>query len=625
MEFNISFMTNPYSFIAFDLATLTLSKMMAISDSANTATESASKPRTLAHRWLFPDPLDVLLDPPSPTLGLNASRPWVDNGLNYEQKTAAATISQYSSAIPYLISGPPGTGKTRTVVETVYQILLAVPNAHVLLCAPSNSATDTLALRLAQGGYLKPQELLRLNHRDRTFAEVPDAITSFCYIEDDKFGLPPLATLMRYRVVVTCCLDADILVQAKCTNLALAALEVSMMNSLYPTKPRHRVMQPHWTHLLVDEAAQASEPEVGIPISVVLTNDTFAQTEGTDQNGARKTPCSVLPQLCLCGDPNQLGPIVTSVDARNNELDVSLLERLFERPVYADHPLARSKFSDFAREQPTNFDEPGMIKCNKSLVPFTNLLKNYRSHPAILMPPSAMFYNDSLEPCAINGSISWSGIPNPQLPLIFIGCDGKEQCVDERATWFNPSEIARVVETILSLLSEGSKCSPPLQASEIGVMAPWREQVWQLRAKLREHKLSAVDVGSVEDYQGRESRVIIISAVRSSERFVDEDTDKGQGLIFERKRMNVAITRAKELLIVIGNPMLLKRDPYWQSFLQFVKRHNLYVGPSLELEMDGNYISRLESQFIHDAELDEEDLGVFIAGGVAREILREGS
>lgn len=119
--------------------------------------------------------------------------------------------------------------------------------------------------------------------------------------------------------------------------------------------------------------------------------------------------------------------------------------------------------------------------------------------------------------------------------------------------------------------------------------------------------------------------------------------------------MNVAITRAKELLIVIGNPTLLKRDPYWHSFLQFVKRHNLFVsvmfrrffpdkiqicgtltgardGRKLHLAIRVSFCFESldlltccsRSRFIHDAELDEEDLGVFIAGGVAREILREG-
>ena len=107
-------------------------------------------------------------------------------------------------------------------------------------------------------------------------------------------------------------------------------------------------------------------------------------------------------------------------------------------------------------------------------------------------------------------------------------------------------------------MSEGSNSSPPLQAEHVGVMAPWRAQVWKIREVLRKKSLSKVDVGTVEvglsymyhartelrdlilfaiqDFQGRECRVILISCVRSRWRFVKEDTKKGFGLMFERKR-----------------------------------------------------------------------------------------
>jgi superfamily I DNA and/or RNA helicase len=67
-------------------------------------------------------------------------------------------------------------------------------------------------------------------------------------------------------------------------------------------------------------------------------------------------------------------------------------------------------------------------------------------------------------------------------------------------------------------------------------MAPWREQVWKLREELRKERLHAVDVGTVEDFQGRESRVIIISCVRSNPRFLEEDAKRGLGIFHERKR-----------------------------------------------------------------------------------------
>ncbi|KAF9265127.1 P-loop containing nucleoside triphosphate hydrolase protein [Marasmius fiardii PR-910] len=585
--FNASFLANAGPAMAMEIAIRTIGGAL------------QSTTRSLTHQWMFPDGSDLQF-PPHVT-----HEHWVDKGLNAEQRLAASTVSLYQSPIPFLIRGPPGTGKTRTIVETVHQILRFQPKAHILLCAPSNPATDTLTQRLAT--VLEPREMLRLNDPNRTFAEIPDAIRPFCYIpnDDGKFALPPWKTLMRYKVVVTSCLDAAMLVSARCTNVVLAALEDEVMDGLRPDD--RRPVSPHWTHLLIDEAAQGSEPELLIPISVVYTLPKQEGDPGKDITdiitcpSPRYHPLATMPQLVLCGDPNQLGPIIVSDIARQNELDVSLLERLLERPVYAEHPEAR-------------YQAP-----------------NYRSHPAILMPPSAMFYNDSLEPCAANGLISWAQLPNPSFPLKFIGSYTKEDSIHEKATWYNAGEIERIVEVISSLMEEANKSSPPLQLQDIGVMAPWREQVWRLRENLRKQGFARVDVGSVEDFQGREKRVVVISCVRFTPKYLAEDTAKGIGLVFERKRMNVAITRARELLVVVGNGALLNLDPYWKGFLQFAIRNRLYVGPDLQIEMDGAWISRLESQHLQaqeeigflDPDDSEDKRAMMVAGGVARDVLRD--
>ncbi|KAJ7730393.1 P-loop containing nucleoside triphosphate hydrolase protein [Mycena maculata] len=580
--FNISFVPTARPSFLMDVASRTLHDAMAEPHDTNR--------RRAARRWLFPVPDDI---PEELSMDLVQrhlpKESWSDNGLNKEQKLAVSSIVLHESPIPLLILGPPGTGKTR---QAVLQILRFSPEACILLSAPSNSATDTLVMRLRSA--LQPTELLRLNDPNRTFAEVPLNIRQYCYVENDRYSLPPWEILMRYRVVCCSCLDAGILVDAHCTNDVLARLEANAVGALHPRRRIKEPIMPHWTHLLIDEAAQAAEPELLIPISVVLpgTQGDLSPTPSTGISfGSIRR--SVTPQLVLCGDPNQLGPIVTSDAARDAELDVSLLQRLFDRPVYASH-----------REESATFRP-----------------SNFRPHPAILMPPSAIFYDDSLVPCAVNGTIAWSGLPDPRLPLLFIGSESGEECVDERASWYNPGEIKCTVDTIISLLAEGALSSPPLQASDIGVMSPFREQVWKLREDLRKEKLNAVDVGTVEDYQGREMRVCIISCVRSSTRFLKDDLSRGLGLVYERKRMNVAITRAKELLVVIGNGAILQQDPFWRSFLQFTLRNKLYVGPPLDLELDGNYISRLESELVVD--LDEEDRGVAMAGGIAREILRE--
>ncbi|KAJ7270752.1 P-loop containing nucleoside triphosphate hydrolase protein [Mycena haematopus] len=593
--FNISFVPTARPSFLMDVASKTLHDAMGEPFDTNR--------RRAARRWLFPVPDDILQESSMDLMQRYLpDESWTDTGLNEEQKLAVSSIVLHESPIPFLIFGPPGTGKTRTTVETVLQILRFHSEASIVLCAPSNPATDTLVMRLRST--LQPHEMFRLNDPNRTFAEVPLNIRQYCYVENDKYALPPWNKLLRYRVVVCSCLDAGILVDAHCTNTALARLEADIVGSLHPRRQVKEPIMPHWTHLLIDEAAQAAEPELLIPISVVLpgTQGDLSSAPSTGLSFGSIRP-SITPQLVLCGDPNQLGPTVTSDAARDAELDVSLLQRLFDRPVYATHP------------------EKALLSTPSRFRPYTNLVKNYRSHPAILMNASTLFYDDTLVPCAVNGTISWSRLPNPRLPLLFIGSESIEECVDERASWYNTGEIKCTVDAIVSLLAEGASSSPPLQASEIGVMSAFREQVWKIREYLRKERLSAVDVGTVEDYQGREMRVCIISCVRSSTRFLKDDLARGLGLVYERKRMNVAITRAKELLVVIGNAKILQQDPFWRSFLQFTLRNKLYSGPALDLELDGNYISRLESELVVD--LDEEDHGVAMAGGIAREILRE--
>ncbi|KAH7868389.1 AAA domain-containing protein, partial [Lentinula edodes] len=284
------------------------------------------------------------------------------------------------------------------------------------------------------------------------------------------------------------------------------------------------------------------------------------------------------------------GPIITSQQARTYELDVSLLERLFDRPLYAEHAETRHP-----RRPPLTGLPLHQNSVQSMFKPFMNLIKNYRSHPAILMPPSAMFYNDSLEPCASNGMISWAGLSNDKYSLMFLGCDTKDESVDEHATWFNIGEIDGIVGVISSLMSEAAQSISPLQADKIGVMAPWREQA---RGAI------SSGCGTVEDYQGREKRVVIISCVRSSARFLTEDGQKGIGLVFEKKRMNVAIIRAKELLVIIGNGNLLKYDPYWKGFLSKTAEAEEEVGLAT-IDPTGMRATMM------------------LAGGVVREILKD--
>lgn len=174
------------------------------------------------HSILFPTVQDCVIQD---KLHPGTFQRFFDEEINWEQRKAVQSIwSQDYGNLPFLISGPPGTGKTKTVIETALQLIRnTTDHRHILLCAPSDSAVDTLAQRLRE--HLTSSEMLRLNRPCRTFAEVPGTLLPYCCIADDKFALPALPTMMQYKIVVTTCRDASLLSRARLTNADLHMLE----------------------------------------------------------------------------------------------------------------------------------------------------------------------------------------------------------------------------------------------------------------------------------------------------------------------------------------------------------------------------------------------------------------
>nr|POE56305.1 isoform 2 of rna helicase mov10l1 [Quercus suber] len=507
-----------------------------------------------------------------------------DPTLNYEQKRAVDTVlAQEYGQIPYLISGPPGTGKTKTLVELTLQLLLAHRTTRLLLCTPSDPASDTLVMRLQKS--LKPNELLRLNSPSRSFPEVPESIRPFCYVDDDIFGLPPISQMMKYRVVVVTCRDADILQKARMTNSDLYRLEVKLRQTLHPEEPSPQP-QLHWTGLLCDEAAQATEPEVLIPLMVVAPPSEYELSE------------SRLPIFVLAGDQNQLGPRTAS---KLPAMQTSLFERLFQRLVYKNHPLARSQQSGGVMRPLTQAMLPVLRPA------FTNLIRNYRSHPAILAIPSSLFYFNTLEPQAATTDmlLVWEGWQGRGWPVLFSNHTGKDEIEEDGGGWYNVNEAQLACRYALSFLRTGL-----IEPKDICIMSPFRAQVKRLRTTARSaaYNMHYVNIGPLEAFQGLESRLVILCTTRTRTRFLEQDVAKGLGVIHEPRRFNVALTRAKEGLIVIGSAAVLEQDPCWAAFLSFCYRNGLCdsaTQPPLTVPESGP--GRLEKQLIHVAELETEE------------------
>lgn len=453
----------------------------------------------------------------------------------------------------HLINGPPGTGKTKTVCEIVIQ-LGKDRNfiGSILLCAPSDPAADTLALRLKP--YFEPKSLLRLNHFSRTFAEVPQELLPYCYVKDDIFNLPPMSKLMEYKIVIATCQAADILVQARVTNCDMILLQNGLISVINPgCQPAPAPL--HWAALLIDEAAQATEPECLIPLTVVSPPAVHPDCRG--------------PIFAMAGDQHQLSPR-TYHDSTT--LHVSLFERLSKASVYASHPLARKTLHRTLHHAP-------MLR-----PPFVNLIRNYRSHPAILAVPSSLFYENTLIPEAsqTDSLLPWSVWRGRKWPLLFACNGGMDQCEDIRGVgggWYNTREATKAVAYVRELLAQ----TMVSDQSELCIMSPFPAQVHLLRRLARQARLWDVNIGPMEAFQGLESRFVIVCTTRARRRFLDEDNLRGIGIVKEKKKFNVAITRAKEGLIVLGNPWVLATDPCWLAFMQFCWRNCLWQGEDKDL------------------------------------------
>jgi helicase MOV-10 len=270
----------------------------------------------------------------------------------------------------------------------------------------------------------------------------------------------------------------------------------------------------HFTHVFIDECGQALEPAVLVPIASVL------RPVINDRLGG---------QIILAGDPMQLGPICNSIEAENFGLATSFLERLMKTcKLYGKDNYGRGY--------------NGMY--------ITKLRRNFRSHKLILELPNRMFYNGELMSMC-GEHISKDTVKNLNKShcddaVVFHGVIGHERRAGKSFSYYNQEE-ANIVLDYISVLLKGKASRVPVPENDIGVLTPYAHQVQKLQAGLKKKGWRNIEVGSAEAFQGREKRVIIISTVR---------TDR-LGFVKDAKRFNVAITRSRSLLIVVGNPYIL--------------------------------------------------------------------
>lgn len=305
-----------------------------------------------------------------------------------------------------------------------------------------------------------------------------------------------------------------------------------------------KFLRDHFTHVIIDEAGQSVETDTIIPCTFL------SRTKG---------------QVILAGDPKQLGPVLVSHVAKYCGFDKSMLERISEHENYLP------QYGENENEFDSRF--------------VTKLKKNYRSLPSILHIYSELFYSNELE-SEVNEENSheikllqsiddllWNRhIATKNCGVFFVNVNGKNLRTPDSSSWFNDEEASRAFFFACRLKNHG------ISMKNVGIITPYSLQVKRLRGIIDESMPdSGLKVGSVEEFQGQERDIILVSTVRTNQKYLTSDQQFGLGFLQCAKRMNVAVSRARALLVVFGKESLLAQDDNWRYLIQYTRQMGTYV------------------------------------------------
>lgn len=446
--------------------------------------------------------------------------------LNESQQTAMNRV--LAARDVGIVHGPPGTGKTTTIVKAITVSLKT--ERQVLVSAPSNAAIDLLAEKLGDEGL----RVLRIGHparvSEQSLSKTLDAriaahpnykelkqlrrrmeelrVAAFKYKR--KYGHSEKSRRrMLLRESKALKADADVL-EFYIINDLLQNSDVITCTLVGASHPLLRTRT--FKTVFIDEAAQALEPACWIPIMRA-------------------------GRVIFAGDHHQLPPTIKSREAAIAGLSTTLFEQCIER-------------------QPATA---------------TMLEVQYRMHEDIMAFPSSYFYEDKL---IAHESVRHATLGTGISPVEFIdtaGCGYAEEQDPETLSRYNVEEAAFVVRYIDRLAQEIDLVGNP---RTLGVITPYRAQVERLTAGIEslewhEALKSYITIDTVDAFQGQERDIIVLSFVRSN--------DKGEvGFLADIRRTNVAMTRAKKKLIMIGDSATLGAHAFYMELLEFVQSKGFY-------------------------------------------------
>lgn len=445
--------------------------------------------------------------------------------LNDSQNTA---INQISAARDVaVIHGPPGTGKTTTLVQAIK--ILVQTESTVLVTAPSNTAVDVLTERLADTGL----NVVRIGNISR----VDESILSHT-LDWQISNHPDSKNIKKVKIEA-----AELRRQAKRfkrnfgpeerrergqmfrqageLNAWARQLEDRLLDHILSSAQvitctlvgaaNDVLKKRHFRTVLIDEAAQALEPACWIPITKAS-------------------------RVVLAGDPFQLPPTVKSRAAEKEGLNITLIEKCLQR---LEH---------------------------------TSLLKvQYRMNELIMGFSNQQFYEGALIAAE---TVKEHRLPiENNHPLVFIdtaGCSFDEKLQLAYLSRYNPEEFLILREHLYALIKDYREQEQELP--DIAIISPYREQVkYMYNAIADDPELTEIPltINTIDGFQGQESDVVYISLVRSNA--------KGEiGFLKDYRRMNVAMTRARQLLTVIGDSATIGNDQFYIDFLEYSEKHGEY-------------------------------------------------
>ncbi|XP_055676657.1 putative helicase mov-10-B.1 [Lutzomyia longipalpis] len=313
-----------------------------------------------------------------------------------------------------------------------------------------------------------------------------------------------------------------------------------------------RINTKHFSHVFIDESGCCTESQTIVPIIGIVANEH-----------------NIHGQIILAGDHKQLGPVLTSSMAKRRGYSISMMERLIQCSAY-ERKTATSKY-------------------NVNLA--SKLLHNYRSCPPILDVSNIMFYDNQLIANAQNNwALNWKFLPNKKIPIAFDPIMGNCEQDSDSPSFYNSIEIDAVMGILTEILTNGVN-SRKITESEVGIIAPYKKQMTKIRDMCTARGWEGIDVASVELFQGREKEVIILTTVRSQKRSL--------GFLSDPKRLNVALTRAKGLLIIVGNPETLSYDKNWKFVIDLYGTYGLISSVSKNIQFSRNFDTSLTSMINH--------------------------